>query len=53
MGELQPEGVQQEKEAFMRSKTSLVIVVLALVAVAAARNEKLSPELKNQARKLR
>jgi serine protease AprX len=33
----------------MRSKTSLVIVVLALVAVAAARNEKLSPELKNQA----
>jgi serine protease AprX len=48
VGELQPEGVQQEKEITMRSKTSLVIVVLALVAVAAARNEKLSPELRNR-----
>ena len=33
----------------MRSKTSLVIVaVLALVSMAAAKKEKLSPELQNQ-----
>ena len=48
MGELQLEGVQQEKEITMRSKTALVIVILALVAVAAAKTEKLAPELRNQ-----
>ena len=32
----------------MRSKTSLAVIILALVAIAAAKTEKLAPELRNQ-----
>jgi serine protease AprX len=48
VGQLQLERVQQENEMTMRSKTSLAVVILALVAVAAAKTEKLAPELRNQ-----